>query len=42
MQLPGGVTFNGQKIWEEADQEIKKLEEEIVNKYSMPAMDMIG
>jgi hypothetical protein len=42
MQLPGGVTFNGQKIWEEADQEIKKLEEEIVNRYSMPAMDMIG
>lgn len=42
MQLPGGVTFNGQKIWEEADQEIKKLEEEVINKYSMPAMDMIG
>jgi hypothetical protein len=42
MQLPGGVTFNGQKIWEEADQEIKRLEEEIINRYSMPAMDMIG
>lgn len=42
MQLPGGLTFNGQKIWEEADQEVKKLEEEIINRYSMPAMDMIG
>lgn len=42
MQLPGGVTFNGQKIWEEADQEIKRLEEEVVNKFSTPAMDMIG
>ena len=42
MQLPGGITFNGQKIWEEAEEEIKRLEEEIINKYSMPAFDMIG
>jgi len=42
MQLPGGVTFNGQQIWSEADEEIKRLEEEIVSRYSMPAMDMIG
>jgi hypothetical protein len=42
MQLPGGVTFNGQQIWSEADEEIKRLEEEIVTRYSMPVMDMIG
>ena len=42
MQLPGGVQFNGQQIWSEADEEIKRLEEEVVNRYSMPAMDMIG
>ena len=42
MQLPGGVQFNGQQIWSEADEEIKRLEEEIVSRYSMPAMDMIG
>jgi len=42
MQLPGGVQFNGQQIWQEADEEIKRLEEEVVNRYSMPAMDMIG
>jgi hypothetical protein len=42
MQLPGGVQFNGQQIWNEADEEIKRLEEEIVSRYSMPAMDMIG
>lgn len=42
MQLPGGVQFNGQQIWNEADEEIKRLEEEVVNRYSMPAMDMIG
>ena len=42
MQLPGGVQFNGQQIWSEADEEVKRLEEEVVNNYSMPAMDMIG
>jgi hypothetical protein len=42
MQLPGGVQFNGQTIWNEADEEIKALEEEVVNRYSMPSMDMIG
>lgn len=42
MQLPGGVQFNGQQIWSEAEEEIKRLEEEVVNNYSMPAMDMIG
>jgi len=42
MQLPGGLTFNGQAIWSEADEEIKRLEEEVVSKFSMPVMDMIG
>ena len=42
MQLPGGVTFNGQTIWQEATEEIQKLEEEVQKNYSMPAMDMIG
>lgn len=42
MQLPGGVTFNGQTIWSEAQEEILRLEEEVQKKFSMPAMDMIG
>lgn len=42
MQLPGGVTFNGQTIWQEATEEIQKLEEEVQKNFSMPAMDMIG
>jgi hypothetical protein len=40
--MPGGVTFNGQKIWEEAVDEIKILEEQITTTWSMPATDMIG
>jgi len=42
LQLPGGVTFNGQNIWNEANEEIQKLEEEVQKRFSMPAMDMIG
>jgi len=42
MQLPGGITFNGQKIWEEAESEIIKMEEELINSYSLPVMDMMN
>lgn len=42
MQLPGGIVMNGQQIFEEADQEIKDLEREMVTNLSLPAMDMIG
>jgi hypothetical protein len=34
MQLPGGVTLNGDKIYEEAEQEIKDLEQQMVDSYS--------
>lgn len=42
LQLPGGVTFNGMKIYDDADAEIKRLEEEMITNYSLPVMDMIG
>ena len=42
MKLPGGLTFNGQKIYEEAHQEKIELEHEMVYTYSLPASDMIG
>jgi hypothetical protein len=42
LQLPGGVQFNGQKIYEEADAEIKEMEYQMVTNLSLPAMDMIG
>lgn len=40
--MPGGVTFNGQTIWDEATQEIEKLEDEMITSYSLPVTDMIG
>ena len=42
MQLPGGIQFNGQKIYEEALQERMDLEKEMITSYSLPVTDMIG
>jgi hypothetical protein len=42
MQLPGGLTFNGQQIYDEAIQERKELEQEMIISYSLPVSDMIG
>jgi len=42
MQLPGGLQFNGQKIYDDAAAEIEKLEQEMISSYSLPVLDMIG
>ena len=42
MTLPGGVQFNGEQILSDAREEIQRLEEEMSNSYSLPAVDMIG
>jgi hypothetical protein len=42
LQLPGGVTFNGEKIYNDAHDEIEKLESEMSMSYSLPAYDLLG
>lgn len=42
VQLIGGVTVNGQEIYEEARQELDELEQELENKYQEPPMFMVG
>ena len=42
MKMPGGLTFNGQQIYNEALQERQELENEMIFTYSLPAQDMIG
>lgn len=42
LQLPGGVTFNGAQILADANEEIRRLEEEMMSAYSLPVIDMIG
>ena len=34
--LPGGIVLNGKEIYDEADTDIKKLEAEMLNSYSLP------
>jgi len=42
MSLPGGVQFNGERILSDAQQEIEKMEREMISSYSLPVTDMIG
>ena len=42
VQLLGGVTFNGEQIYQQADQEIQKLESEMLYSYSLPVYDMLN
>lgn len=42
IQMPGGVTLNGQQIYDEAIAEIKELEEFTYNTTSMPSEIFIG
>jgi hypothetical protein len=40
LQLPGGVKYNGQAIYDEAVDEIEDIEKTIITDYSLPAIDM--
>jgi hypothetical protein len=42
IQMPGGVTFNGQQIYNEAVAEIAYIEREVIHSYSLPVCDFIG
>lgn len=42
MTLPNGMQFNGERILTDAQIEASKLEDDLINKYSYPPMDMIG
>jgi hypothetical protein len=42
VKMPDGTTFNGKEIYQEAHEEIEKLEAEMINSYSLPANMMIG
>jgi hypothetical protein len=42
VSLPGGTQFNGAKLYDDAIKEIDKLEEEMINSYSLPPTMFIG
>ena len=42
MPMPGGILLNGQQIYDEAVEEIRMLEEEMINTYGLSPEMMIG
>ena len=42
IQMPGGVTLNGDTIFQEASQEIIQIEQEMQKNYELPPQFMIG
>ena len=42
MELPGGVTLNGQQMYDEATEEIREIEEEMQLKYEFPVNFFVG
>ena len=42
IQMPGGVTLNGKEIWDEAVEEISKIEEDLFNFNSLPSEIFTG
>ena len=42
MQLPGGVTINGRQIFEDANSDVQKYEEDLRNTYEMPIDFYVG
>jgi hypothetical protein len=42
IQMPGGVTLNGKEIYDEAAEEIEKIEEDMFNFNSLPSEIFTG
>ena len=42
MTLPGNIQFSGEQILNDARDEIRQLEDEMMSSYSLPVVDMIG
>lgn len=42
MQLPGGVTMNGQQIYNEARVEVKEIEQDIIDSHQLPVQFLVG
>jgi hypothetical protein len=42
IQMPGGVTLNGKEVWDEAEAEIKAIEEDMFNFNSLPSEIFTG
>jgi len=42
VELPGGITLNGSQMYNEATNEIEKIESEIQSKFELPPEFFVG
>jgi hypothetical protein len=42
VQLPGGITLDGQSIYQEAQEEILRLEGVVISDFQLPVSFMVG
>ena len=42
VQLPGGVTLNGGQIFSQAQEDIRRIEKEVQDKYELPPNFCVG
>tara|TARA_Y100000296_G_scaffold15315_1_gene18033 strand:- start:8566 stop:9315 length:750 start_codon:yes stop_codon:yes gene_type:complete len=42
IQMIGGLSFDGKEIYDEAENEIRRMEDEMINSYSLPVFDLTG
>ena len=42
VQLPGGITLNGEKIYSDAERELEQIEKQLRDEYELPPLGLIG
>jgi hypothetical protein len=42
VQLPGGITMNGEKIYADAEKELEEIERQLRDEYELPPLGLIG
>ena len=42
VKLPGGIEFNGRQLFDDGQRELDEIKVEMLSKYELPPMDMIG
>lgn len=42
IQMPGGITFNGRQLYDDAVQELEEFEKQMSTTFEIPPLDMIG
>ena len=42
VKLPGGIELNGRQIYDDAMQELKDINDQMLSTYEIPPLDLIG